>query len=73
MSLLTAEFPSGLGRRRAKHKGILARFIEAVQISRTRKAQEVIASYRHLMPIELERYGNTLNARSEDRLPFGPG
>ena len=65
MSLLTVDLPSGLGRHRAKDKGILARFIEAVQRSRTRKAQAVIASYRRYLPIELERYGSTLNVRRE--------
>ncbi|HEY2137289.1 MAG TPA: hypothetical protein VGH49_15465 [Xanthobacteraceae bacterium] len=35
-----------------------------------RTAREVIAQHRHLLPADFERAANSLDARSEDRLPF---
>lgn len=43
------------------------RFVEA----QARSAEREIAKHRHLLPHDLEVYGNRLIHRSEDALPFG--
>jgi len=43
------------------------RFLEAQK----RRAEREIAMHQHLLPHDLEAYGNQLIGRSEDALPFG--
>src|SRR5262245_27880052 len=50
-----------------QHKSIFTRLIEAVHAVTMRE----IDHHCHLLPDDLERAGNRLNARSEDALPFG--
>ncbi len=70
MSAFNFDLSPPIVARRARRRGWLARLIAAGHASRTRSAQAEIARHRHLLPAELERAGNRLDARSEDRLPF---
>ncbi len=71
MSLLSLHAPASVAVRENARKGLLKRLYEAMREARMRRAQEVVAQYRHLLPSELETFGNRLDARSEERLPFG--
>jgi len=62
--------PSALARR-SPRRGWLARFMTALYDSRMRSARAELARHRHLLPAELERAGDRLDARSEEQLPFG--
>jgi hypothetical protein len=64
--------PSALARR-SRRRAWFARFMAAVHDSRMRSARSELARHRHLLPAELERAGDTLDARSEDQLPFRRG
>lgn len=55
---------------RSRRRGWLARLLAAVQESRRRSARAELARHRHLLPADLERVGDRLDARSEDQLPF---
>jgi hypothetical protein len=48
----------------------LTRVIAAVEDSRMRSARARLAHHRHLLPRELERAGDRVDARNEDHLPF---
>ena len=54
-----------------KRKGIFVRILNALQESQLRRAEREISLHRHLLPHDLERFGDTLSPRSEDTLPFG--
>ena len=56
--------------RRARRRRWFARFLAALHAARMRRAREVIAQHRHLLPRDFEIAGDRLNARSEDQLPF---
>ncbi len=73
MSAFSFDLSPPIAVRRARRRGWLARVIAAVHASRARTAQTVIARHRHLLPADLERAGNRLDARSEDQLPFVRG
>ena len=60
--------PSAVARR--SRRGWLSRVFAAVHDSRMRSARAEIARHRHLLPADLERAGDALDARSEDQLPF---
>ena len=70
MSAFSLDLSSPVVTRRVRRRGWLARFITAVEDSRMRSARATLARHRHLLPAELERAGDRLNARSEDQLPF---
>ena len=70
MSTLSLHLSPSAVARRSNRKSWLARFIAALQESRMRTAREVIARHRHLLPMDLQRAGDELNARNEDQLPF---
>jgi hypothetical protein len=63
--------PSALAHR--SPRSWLARFMAALYDSRMRSARAELARHRHLLPAELERAGDRLDARSEDQLPFWRG
>ena len=54
-----------------KRKGLFTRVLEALMESRLRQARREIEAYRHLLPHDLEAYGDRLTPRSEEQLPFG--
>jgi predicted transcriptional regulator len=68
MSSFGIELPSG--RAYAPRTSLFARFVKAIYDSRMRRAQEIIAQHRHLLPTELEAAGRQLHGRNDDRLPF---
>lgn len=55
---------------RARRRNLLWRFFAALHAARMRRAREVIAQHRHLLPRDFEIAGDKLDARSEDQLPF---
>ena len=70
MSSLSLNFsPSGIARRRQR-RSWLSRVLTALEEARMRQARQVLARYQHLLPEELERAGDRLDARSEDQLSF---
>jgi hypothetical protein len=71
MSAFSLDLSPPVVTRRVRRRGWLARVIAAVEDSRMRSARAALARHRHLLPGELERAGDRLDARSEDRLPFG--
>ena len=70
MSALSLDLSPSTVARRSRRRGLFARLLAALQQSRLRSAQEVIARHRHLLPADFERVGDWLDGRSEDRLPF---
>jgi hypothetical protein len=56
-----------------KRNGWFARMLNAMQESQMRRARHEIALHRHLLPHDLERFGDELSPRSEHTLPFGRG
>ena len=54
-----------------QRKSIFARILNALLESQLRRAEREIALHRHLLPHDLEQFGDTLSPRSEDALPFG--
>jgi signal-transduction protein with cAMP-binding, CBS, and nucleotidyltransferase domain len=70
MSTLSLHLSPSAVARRSHRRSWFARFFAALQASRMRKAQEVIAQHRHLLPTELQRAGDKLNGRNEDLMSF---
>jgi hypothetical protein len=70
MSIATLELSPSTIARRSRGKNWFWRFVAALHDARMRRAREVIAQHRHLLPSDLELAGDTLVARSEDQLPF---
>jgi hypothetical protein len=70
MSTLSLHLSPSAVARRSRRGNWLARFVVALQESRMRTARAEIARHRHLLPAEFEIVGDTLDRRSEDRLPF---
>jgi hypothetical protein len=68
MSILSLHLSPSAVARRANRKSWFARLYAALQESRMRTARDVIAQHRHLLPTDLERAGDKLNARNEDLL-----
>lgn len=54
-----------------QRKSWFMRLVSALQESQMRRAEREIALHRHLLPHDLERFGDKLSPRSEDTLPFG--
>ena len=71
MSAFSLDLSPPIVTRRVRRRGWLARFVAAVEDSRMRSARAELARHRHLLPGELERAGDRLDARSEYQLPFG--
>jgi len=70
MSAFSLDLSSPVATRRVRRRGWLARVVTAVEASRMRSAQATLARHRHLLPAELERAAERLDARSEHQLPF---
>ena len=51
-------------------KNWLRRLIDAIAVSRLRKAEEEIRRHEHLLPDAWEREAYRLGPNSEDQLPF---
>jgi hypothetical protein len=56
-----------------KRERWFVRLLNALQESQMRRAAREIALHRHLLPHDLELFGDRLSPRSEDALPFGRG
>ena len=54
-----------------KRKGLFARLLDALVESRLKAVRREIALHSHLLPHDLENFGDRLTPRSEDELPFG--
>jgi hypothetical protein len=54
-----------------QRKGLFARIVDALAEARMEAARREIARHAHLLPHDLELYGNRLTPRTEDQLPFG--
>ena len=70
MSALSLDLSPSEVARRSRRKSWFVRLFAALQESRMRRAREVIAQHRHLLPHDLEKAGNRLVPRAEDQLPF---